>query len=461
MSHSHSHAGSDAEPAPEMRRAERRALGLMVSFLVPVAVFTIAVLAWLWPTNVDSHIRSDQATVMVEGVTLPRGTVSQVNQTSCEGLTGSVANDPRPCAQLHVQLDEGPEIGQTKQVPVTAAVYASGIEPGDQVKLYRMASPQDGSLNYQFADFERSLPLAFFAVVFAALVVLVARWRGFASLMGLVFACFLLATFLFPALIVGHNPILVGLAASSAIMFVVLYAAHGFSTRTTTALVGTIFGLITSALLGWWATNWTHLTGVSSEDDYLLASVAPDLELRSVVMCGVIIAGLGVLNDVTITQASAVYELAGAGRSRRELFVGAMRIGRDHIASTVYTTAFATAGAILPVLLLLSIHQRPLIETLTSEMFAAELVRTLVGSIGLVLAVPLTTAIAVAAVTSGSTRGPADGPLAPRRDELQPGRRQPALAEERPRPARATSDAARRRDRARGDDAYRRPDDQV
>ena len=178
-----------------------------------------------------------------------------------------MAEDTRPCGKLTVHLDEGPEAGQQREVPVTAPVYDSGIEPGDKVKLYRTPSPQDGSVNYQFADFQRSVPLAFFAVVFAALVVLVARWRGFASLVGLLFACFVMGKFLFPALIVGHNPILVGLAASSAIMFVVLYAAHGFSTRTTTALVGTIFGLITSAALGWWATRWTHLTGVSSEDE--------------------------------------------------------------------------------------------------------------------------------------------------------------------------------------------------
>ncbi|GAA1398979.1 YibE/F family protein [Luteococcus peritonei] len=451
MSHSHSH--SSGPTSPQMERQERRALGLMISFLVPVAVFTLVVLAWLWPRDVSSHIRADSATVMVEGVTLPKATVARVNQTSCEGMTGSVANDSRACGKLTVQLDEGPESGQQKEVPVTAPVFASGIEPGDQVKLYRMASPQDGTVTYQFADFQRTVPLAFFAAVFAALVVLVARWRGFASLVGLVFACFVLGKFLFPALIVGHNPILVGLAASSAIMFVVLYAAHGFSTRTTTALVGTVFGLITSALLGWWATRWTHLTGVSSEDDFLLASAAPDLQLRSVVMCGVIVAGLGVLNDVTITQASAVWELAGTGRSRRDLFLGAMRIGRDHIASTVYTTAFATAGAILPILLLLTIYQRPLGETLTGEMFAAELVRTLVGSIGLVLAVPLTTAIAVVAVTAGPSRR--------RPDQLQASRRS-TVEEARPvRAARAAQGEeekklARRRP-ASPDAAYRRP----
>ena len=126
------------------------------------------------------------------------------------------------------------------------------------------------------------------------------------------------------------------------------------------------------------------------------------------VLCAIIVAGLGVLNDVTITQASAVWELADQGQSQRQLFSRAMRIGRDHIASTVYTIAFATAGAALSVLLLISIYERPLLEVVQTEQFSQEIIRTLIGSIGLVLAVPLTTAVGVAVVRasrSGSGAG--------------------------------------------------------
>ena len=153
-------------------------------------------------------------------------------------------------------------------------------------------------------------------------------------------------------------------------MFVVLYATHGFSARTSTALVGTLFGLILIAALGYAATRWAHLTGVAAEDDFVLAAAAPDLRLTSVVLCGIIVAGLGVLNDVTITQASAVWELADEGQSQRHLFGRAMRIGRDHIASTVYTIAFATAGASPSVLLLIAIYDRPLLQVLQTEQFA-------------------------------------------------------------------------------------------
>ena len=235
-------------------------------------------------------------------------------------------------------------------------------------------------------------------MIFAIAVVAVARWRGFASLIGLAFAGFILVKFMFPALVAGSNPVMIGLIGSSAIMFVVLYAAHGFSARTSTALVGTLFGLILIALLGLVASRWAHLTGVASEEDFVLSAAAPDLQLTSVVLVGIIVAGLGVLNDVTITQASAVWELADEGLGQRNLFAKAMRIGRDHIASTVYTIAFATAGAALSVLLLISIYDRPLLQVVQTEQFAGEVVRILVGSIGLVLAVPLTTAVGVAVV---------------------------------------------------------------
>ena len=166
---------------------------------------------------------------------------------------------------------------------------------------------------------------------------------------------------------------MVALIGSSAIMFVVLYATHGFSARTSTALVGTLFGLILIAVIGLAASRWAHLTGVASEEDFVLSAAAPDLRLTSVVLCGIIVAGLGVLNDVTITQASAVWELADEGLGQRNLFAKAMRIGRDHIASTVYTIAFATAGAALSVLLLISIYDRPLLQVVQTEQFAGEI----------------------------------------------------------------------------------------
>ena len=132
--------------------------------------------------------------------------------------------------------------------------------------------------------------------------------------------------------------------------------------------------------------------------------------LRGIFIAGVILAGLGVLNDVTITQASAVWELRASDPDApwRTLFGRGMRIGRDHIASTVYTIAFAYAGAALPILMLLEVYRLPLLQTISTGEFAEEIARTLVGSIGLVLAIPLTTVIAAVVVTAAPHRPTAE-----------------------------------------------------
>jgi uncharacterized membrane protein len=407
---------SDTGPQPllnpdELRR-HQRALRILIVVLIPLAIWTLVGLVAFWPGDISRHVNADVAGYNVPGVSYPTARITSVTEISCEGLAGSTPGvaDAR-CAEVTSQLLEGDDKGKAVTVPVTAAIYSSGVEVGQVIKLVRVPPSGDQPAQYQFSDFKRSTPLLVVGLIFAAVVVVVARWRGFAALIGLGFAGFILVTFMFPALIAGSNPIMVGLIGSSAIMFVALYAAHGFSTRTTTALVGTLFGLILISLLGYVATKWSHLTGLAAEDDYLLAAAAPDLRLTSVVICGMIVAGLGVLNDVTITQASAVWELADQGATRKHLFSRAMRIGRDHIASTVYTIAFATAGASLGVFLLIKIYNLPLLDMVQTERFAAELLSILVGSIGLVLAVPLTTAVGVAVVhASGTGRRPVRQP---------------------------------------------------
>ena len=415
MSHSHSspdRAGSGMLDPDELRR-HRRALRILIVMLIPLAIWTLVGLIAFWPGDISTSVSKDVG-FNVPGVTYPTARITAVAESSCEGLSGSTPGqaDTR-CAELTAEVLEGDDTGTTVKVTLTSALYSSGAEVGQEIKLIRVP-PVDGQpAQYQFSDFARGSPLLIIALLFAVVVVVVARWRGFASLLGLGFAGFILVKFMFPALVAGANPILIGLIGSSAIMFVVLYAAHGISARTTTALVGTLFGLCLSATLGYFATRWAHLTGVTAEDDYVLSAAAPNLQLTSVVMCGIIIAGLGVLNDVTITQASAVWELADSDESSKRLYSRAMRIGRDHIASTVYTIVFATAGASLSVLLLIAIYDRPLLQVLQTEQFAGELVRTLVGSIGLVLAVPLTTAIGAAVVRASGVRGSEAGHVVP------------------------------------------------
>lgn len=455
MAHSHSsskrlsNTGQQPLANPDELRRRQRALRILIVVLIPLAIWTLVGLVAFWPGDISRHVNADVAGYNVPGITYPTARITNIKEISCEGLAGSTpgVTDAR-CADVTSQLLDGDDQGKAVTVPVTAAIYSSGVDVGQVIKLVRVPPSGDQPAQYQFSDFKRSTPLLVVGLIFVAVVIVVARWRGFAALIGLGFAGFILVTFMFPALIAGSNPIMVGLIGSSAIMFVALYAAHGFSARTTTALVGTLFGLILISLLGYVATKWSHLTGLAAEDDYLLAAAAPDLRLTSVVICGMIVAGLGILNDVTITQASAVWELADQGATRKHLFSRAMRIGRDHIASTVYTIAFATAGASLGVFLLIKINNRPLLDVLQTERFAAEVLSILVGSIGLVLAVPLTTAVGVAVVhASGTGRRPVRQPAAaPVRTKGPAAVKEPALSnqperhsQEMPQPQEATT----------------------
>lgn len=214
-----------------------------------------------------------------------------------------------------------------------------------------------------------------------------------------------------PALLSGESGIGVALAGASTIMFAVLYLTHGANLRTSAALAGTLIGVAVTAALGWWSVHETRLTGVVEEGGQVLQGQAPGLDFQGLLVCAVIIAGLGILNDVTITQASSVWELRAAAPdlSRLDIFRSAMRIGRDHIASSIYTLVFAYTGTALIVLMLLSILDRPALELISSGALAEEIVRTLTSAIGLVLAVPLTTGLSclLAAPVRGTGAGKA------------------------------------------------------
>jgi uncharacterized membrane protein len=279
---------------------------------------------------------------------------------------------PATCGTAVVEVLDGEGAGEYVEVQLDEVVVANGVAEGDVLVLTRDAGAEGGAA-YGFYDYARDLPMMTLAIGFAVVVGLVARLRGLASLVGLGFAFFILLQFVLPGLLGERSPVLVTLVGSAAIMFVVLYLAHGFSARTTTALVGTLFGLTLVALQGY----------------------DPTLSFSGLVLAGIVVAGLGVLNDVTITQASAIWQLHEVDPSMtwRELYRRGMAVGRDHIASTVYTIVFAYAGAALPLLLLFELYAQPWDVVLTSSAMAEEVIRTTVGAIALVLAVPVTTAV--------------------------------------------------------------------
>lgn len=270
-------------------------------------------------------------------------------------------------------------------------------QEGDRVRVITGGSSESGDAQYYFYDYPRSGKLLAIAVVFALIVIGVGRWRGALSLVGVAAAVGVLVAFVLPAVLAGKPPILVAVTASAGIMTLVLYLAHGISHRTTAALFGAIFGILFTAVAGFGVTRWLRFSGIASTEDASLLVAVPGLNMNDLLTATIVIAGLGVLNDITVAQASAVWEMRELNpqASKRRLYLAAMRIGRDHIASSIYTLVFAYAGAMLGVLLLIYTYPRDLLDLITSEQIAQEVVRTLIGAAGLVLSMPVTTALAV------------------------------------------------------------------
>jgi uncharacterized membrane protein len=372
--HGHSHGAADLPPVPVGRRARVVVYGLLLAALVVTAVGLVA----LWP-------RGDLPVLQTapDGATYQRMTVTAVDPDSADSVITAedAAGEP-----VTVQI---------------GAEYLDVLHDGDVIRVLVLdPSMTGGTATAIFVDLVRGPPMLLMALVLGLLVLAVARLRGLGALLGLGVSVLGVLWFTVPALAEGRPALAVALVTSAALMFVLLYLAHGISLRTSTALLGTLGGLLATGLLAAWATGATHLTGLSGENALDLRQLAPDASLRGVLLCGIVLAGLGVLNDVTITQASAVWEMRALSPTagRWALFRGGMRVGRDHIASTVYTVAFAYLGAALPLIMLVAMSDRTLLDTLTSGEIAEEVVRTLVGSIGLVLAIPLTTAVAAALV---------------------------------------------------------------
>jgi uncharacterized membrane protein len=360
--------------------------------VLAIAALAIAAMVVLWPE--PGKVPHDKNPYGGQGVTTINARVTGVDPFNCN--SGGEGPDGLPqvkgdCAHITATIDEG-----TATFDLDAARYKAGIKAGDEVKILRIA-PKGQTVSYEFLDFRRGLPLTALAAIFSVLVVLVARWRGLFALVGIAVTMLALTKFILPAFLAGESPLPVAIVGSTVIMIVVLYLAHGISIRTTSALFGTLVGIGLTGLLGLGATAWTSLSGVGSENDQVLVATVPGIHLSGVVAATMVIAGLGVLNDVTVTQASAVWELRALKPAMRAgtLFASAMRIGRDHIASSVYTLVFAYAGSAMTILLLITAYQQSLGTMATTEEIGTEIVRTIVGAIGLVLAVPITTAFAV------------------------------------------------------------------
>jgi uncharacterized membrane protein len=305
---------------------------------------------------------------------------------------------------VEVVLESGPDEGETVSFIAAQGPNTRQLGVGDAILVgYAPGSPP--GLEYFFSDYQRSLPLVALAGIFAVVVVLLSRWRGVAAIAGLAVSLFVLVRFVLPGILEGRSPLAVTVVGAAAIMLVTLYLAHGFSALTTTAVLGTLVSLALTGVLAVVFVELGRFSGLASEEALMLQVNAAQINLEGLLLGGIIIGALGVLDDVTVTQASAVWELhaANPGWGFGSLYRSALRIGRDHIASTVNTLVLAYAGSSLPLLLLFSVSNLALTDAVTGEVIAEEIVRTLVGSIGLVASVPITTGLASAVLLRDRT----------------------------------------------------------
>ncbi|MGQ0826261.1 MAG: YibE/F family protein [Actinomycetota bacterium] len=414
--HSHSH---DVSLAPATRRALIWAV-IAVGGLVVVGMLLIG-----FGTNAESA---------VENVLLDTTYEAKVTEVRSGPCPGTEPEDGVPCELVTVRLTQGPDDGETRTL--SFSIDAPGnpdLGNGDRIVVSYTKGAEPG-FEYNFADRQRRPVLFAAGVVFALAVVLLGRARGLAALGGVVVSIAVILQFVLPGILEGHDPLIVAVLGSAAIAYVALYLAHGFNTLTTVALLGTLASLALTVILAATFTALARFSGYASEEALVLGSLAADVDINGLVLAGIVIGALGALDDVTVTQASAVAELRNANpmMSRVQLYIAAVRIGRDHIASTVNTLALAYAGAALPIMLLFVLSKQSLGTVANSEVIATEIIRTLVGSIGLVASVPVTTWLATRVVVGRDAAPPEKrqrwrraprSPRTSRSDSTHPGER--------------------------------------
>jgi len=371
-----------------------RALPAMIA--AAVAAATIVGLVLLRPTGAD---RPDLAEVGIPRLVYDAAVVS-VQERPCFGTEPA---DGIPCVLVTFRLTAGPDTGRVVDLEFVVSETSPTFDTGDDVVLSYQADAEPG-FEYSYFDRQRRPVLMWIAGLFVIVVIALARIRGVAALLGLGASVVVILTFVVPAIIDGRDPVLVAIVGASAIAYLALYTAHGFSRMTTVALLGTLTALALTALLAWVTISAARFTGFASDVSFIL-TLAGTINIHGLLLAGVVLGSLGAIDDVTVTQASTVWELRAADPEMpvRKLFRSGMRVGRDHVASTVNTLLLAYAGASMPLLLFFVLAGQSLGTSMNAEIVAVEVVRTLVGSIGLVAAVPLTTWLA-AWMADGSSR---------------------------------------------------------
>lgn len=372
------------------------ALRMILGGLVVLGLLTLIGLFVLWPDGEGRAAAIEEATQLGLVTEQYSATVDIVVEAEC---SYSSPDDPQQCRSFGFIVHEGPDAGSLVTLPeynLTIGTPAPTLSTGDAVFL----GYEPTTAFYFYGDRDRGSSLVWLAVLFAVVVVSLGRWRGLSALAAMAVTVVVLVGFVAPSVLDGNDPLWVSVVAGSVIAFLSLYLTHGFNPTTTVALAGTLASLALTLVVAAVFFDLANFSGLATEEGLTLPLVTNNINLSSLLLGGAVIGALGALDDVTVTQVATVAELQhrnpdlGIG----ELMASGIRVGREHIASTVNTLLLAYAGASMPLLLIFAVADQPLGVVANSEIVAVEIVRTLCGSIGLVAAVPLTTLLAAVLV---------------------------------------------------------------
>jgi uncharacterized membrane protein len=368
----------------------------LVVVVVAVGALTVLGLVAMWPRGAAPDLGA-QPNEYVDATVASKEAGARCTSIEYEDVLSG-------CTIYEADLTSGPDRGDT----ITLSVRETQIEVpelavGDDIVLRDVPS-SPGEFRYSFYDFQRSTPLVWLGVAFVVVVILFGRFQGLRALAGLGLSLAVLVFFVVPALLRDRPAIGVALVGTVAIAYLAIYLAHGIRLSSTIALAGTLVSLAFTALLAIGVAWITHLSGLGTEEAQTLRVTADALDLRGLLVAGIVVGALGVLDDVTVSQVSTVVALRRANptMSARALYTAATSVGRDHVASAVNTLALAYAGASLPLLLFFAEGNQPAGRLVTGELVAVEIVRMLVGSIGLVMSVPVTTRLAAIVLSRGA-----------------------------------------------------------
>jgi len=372
-----------------------------------IKIETIGRVKWVWLILTvlmfglfnDGQVFGQEMTEKMAEETLRARVTEVVDQEEITDEYGSYVYQ-----NLELLVTKGCLNGETIYVENGSTAFANlkNYKKGDRL-LVNYVKDMDENDFFYIVDYYRADSILKLFIVFVILAGLVAGWKGISSIIGMGMSFVVIFKFILPKILAGADPIFVSVLGTCLIIPISFYLSHGFNKKTTIAIIGTIVSLIITGVLAGIFVDILKISGFASEDaGFLSVAMEGKMNMKGILLAGIVVSALGILDDITISQAAIAYQLKEANPSLSwfELNKRAMEVGRDHIASMVNSLVLVYAGASLPLLLLFVNNPHPFGEVISYEIIADEIVRTMVGSIGLILAVPITTVLASAMLTN-------------------------------------------------------------